>query len=97
MKQQKLILKTWDEWESGGHHVIKGEKAVAYNKRNIALFSHLQVTKTIHHNYGYDYQERKTFYTSEPEPKTVYFADGSGYVDYGGPCGPLYFDRNGNT
>lgn len=81
--------------------MIKGEKAVAYNKRNIALFSHLQVTKTIHHNYGYDYDERKTFnelrYKPEPEPKTVYFADGSGYIDFGGPCGPLYFDRNGDS
>ena len=27
----------------------------------------------------------------------VYHPDGSGYLDCGGPCGPLYFDQNGDT
>ena len=95
----KLTLKTWDEWESDGLHVIKGQKAVGYDKNNKALFSERQVTKTVHHRYGYDYtnDRARAEYKPEPEPERVYFADGSGYVNYGGPCGPLYFDRNGNT
>lgn len=32
----------------------------------------------------------------EREIERVYYADGGGYVNYGGPCGPLYFDRDGN-
>lgn len=95
----RLILKTWDEWESEGFHIIKGQKAVAYNKSNKALFACNQVTKTVHHRPGYDYtKDQAAFeYKPEPKPKTVYYADGSGYVDLGGPCGPLYFDINGNT
>lgn len=95
----KLILKTWDEWESEGFHIIKGQKAAGYNKANKALFSDRQVTKTVHHRYGYDYtrDRAEAAYKPDPEPRTVYYADGSGYVDFGGPCGPLYFDRNGNT
>lgn len=93
----KLILKTWNEWESEGFHIIKGQKAAGYNKNNVALFSADQVTKTVHHRYGYDYTKDRAQYKAEPEPETVYYADGSGYVNYGGPCGPLYFDRNGNT
>jgi hypothetical protein len=30
-------------------------------------------------------------------PTAVYHADGSGYLPASGPCGPLYFDRNGET
>ena len=95
----RLILKTWDEWESDGFHVIRGQKAVGYTKRNQALFSNSQVTKTVHHSPGYDYtmDRARGEYNPDPEPKRVYYADGSGYVDFGGPCGPLYFDRNGNT
>ena len=36
-------------------------------------------------------------YEDNHEAETVYFADGSGYVPASGPCGPLYFDYNGNT
>lgn len=98
MKMQKrLILKTWNEWESEGFHVIKGQKAIAYNGRSQALFSHNQVSKIRHHAYGYDETRIYAEPYVEPQPKTVYYADGSGYVDFGGPCGPLYFDRNGNT
>jgi hypothetical protein len=34
---------------------------------------------------------------AEPEREPVYFADGSGCLPARGPCGPLYFDRNGET
>jgi hypothetical protein len=34
---------------------------------------------------------------AQEESRTVRYADGSGYVDFGGPCGPLYFDRDGNS
>ena len=98
--KKKLVLKTWDEWEAQGYHVIKGQKAMAFNKRNIALFDINQVTKTIYRDrYGYDYTMNQAAMQcgTGDQPKTVYFADGSGYVDFGGPCGPLYFDRNGNT
>lgn len=94
-----MKLRTWNEWEAKGFHVIKGQKAVAYDKNHTALFTERQVTKTTHHRYGYDYtyDRAQAEYKPEPAPQTVYYADGSGYVDYGGPCGPLYFDRNGNT
>ena len=36
-------------------------------------------------------------YEDTREAETVYYADGSGYVPASGPCGPLYFDRDGNT
>ena len=99
MKSKKrLVLKTWNEWESEGYHVIKGQKAIAYNGKSQALFAVHQVTKTIHYSHApdvtrFDYAREYI----EKEPETVYYADGSGYVNYGGPCGPLYFDRNGNT
>jgi hypothetical protein len=98
MKTTKLVLRTWEQWESDGFHVIKGQRATAYNGRSQALFSSAQVTKTIHHSFGdIHYPHGEVLTASEPQPRTVYYADGSGYVDYGGPCGPLYFDRNGNT
>jgi hypothetical protein len=34
--------------------------------------------------------------SGEPE-HVVYNEDGSGYLKCGGPCGDLYFDRNGDT
>lgn len=49
----------------------------------------------------YTDDEDRTPSESEPETyagrRVVRHADGSGYVEAGGPCGPLYFDRNGNT
>lgn len=39
----------------------------------------------------YDYRD------DDDNSRTVYFEDGSGYIDNGGPCGPLYFDKFGNT
>lgn len=36
-------------------------------------------------------------YVNDGETETVYYADGSGYVPGSGPCGPFYFDYNGNT
>jgi hypothetical protein len=92
-----MKLKTWDEWEANGLHVIKGQRAVAYNSKTKALFSREQVTKTIHHTYDERKHLTEVSRGNEPEPERVYYADGSGYVNYGGPCGPLYFDRNGNT
>lgn len=35
--------------------------------------------------------------TASDEREVVYYADGSGYLKGGGPCGDLHFDRNGNT
>ena len=90
-----LCLKTWNEWESDGFHVIRGQKATAYNSSNQALFTQSQVTKTVHHSY--DERKHLTEVSRGNEPEYVYYADGSGYVNYGGPCGPLYFDRNGDT
>lgn len=92
-----LSLKTWDEWESDGFHVIRGQRAVAYNSNNKALFDKSQVTKTVHHSYDERKHVTEVSRNNEPKPEYVYYADGSGYVNYGGPCGPLYFDRNGNT
>lgn len=94
-----FVLKTWDEWESEGFHVIKGQKAVAYDIKSVALFSSDQVAKTVYHGYEYDPIRRLDVptYTREPEPRVVYYADGSGYVEASGPSGPLYFDRDGNT
>lgn len=33
---------------------------------------------------------------TEPEPSRTYYADGSCDVNFGGPCGPLHLDRDGN-
>jgi len=93
-----MKLKTWNEWESLGFHIVKGQKAVAFDKNNIALFADNQVAKTVRYNRAPDVtNSRRVQQYVDEKPETVYYADGSGYVNYGGPCGPLYFDRNGNT
>lgn len=44
-----------------------------------------------------EHNSREPEYTTQDEREIVYYADGSGYAKGGGPCGDLYFDRNGNT
>lgn len=93
-------MKTWDQWKELDLHVKKGEKAKAFNAAGKALFDRAQVTTRVRwypdEDYGYWGRAPREEYKEE-EPKVVYYADGSGYVNYGGPCGPLYFDRNGDT
>jgi hypothetical protein len=93
---------TWEGWMSKRWYVIKGQKAHHFSRAGDAMFGYWQVTrrtsKPRHYEYYTDYHSRR----QDPTPKreeheTVYYADGSGYVNFGGPCGPLYFDRNGDT
>ena len=96
------LQESFDGWKKLGFHVIKGQKAKTFDNAGIALFSYNQVAKNVQkpHNYASDWDDDFSYSTPsyrEPESETVYFADGSGYLKCGGPCGNLYFDRNGNT
>ena len=103
--QGKLpYMDSWEGWKKRDYHVIKGQKAIAFTKDETALFGYWQVTLrkvyTAHRwddDYAYWKSTSPTKEVAEPEQRVVYYADGSGYLDCGGPCGPLYFDRNGET
>ena len=97
-------VETFDGWKKHDRYVSKGQKAIAYDSADRALFGYWQVTtRTPARRYSYDWDVDFTqpSYYDEPKPKhesdTVYYADGSGYLKCGGPCGNLYFDRNGDT
>lgn len=102
-KGELPFLDTWDGWKKHSRYVVKGQKATTFNAGGKALFGYWQVTtqppKTsarYSDDWDYDFTQ-PSYYKEEPEPETVYYADGSGYVNFGGPCGPLYFDRNGES
>lgn len=99
---------TWDGWKAKKWYVIKGQKAEAFNSNGEALFGYWQVVQRTRSTPSYrSYHEdaywerstrsKKVDRPAEREPDTVYYADGSGYVDFGGPAGPLWFDRNGES
>lgn len=44
-----------------------------------------------------DFIVKERCFNSDEYHTVVYHQDGSGYVEGSGPCGPLYFDRNGDT
>lgn len=94
---------TWDEWKALGKGIIKGQKASGRNAKGVATFGYWQVTEPNRYYpvyvrdddmYPYKYSTPEQYYSS-PEPEPVYYSDGSGYLPRSGPCGPLYFDRNG--
>jgi len=75
---------------------MKGQKAHSFREDGKALFL---VTQTDHY-FSKSYEPRQVVEEhceTTKEPEVVYFADGSGYRNCGGPCGPLYFDKFGNT
>ena len=92
-----MTYRSFDEWSSLGYKIIKGSKASWVDSK--AVFSNTQVVKHTKYypdsrdNYDYHYKQDST----PKERDIVYYADGSGYLNCGGPCGPLYFDRDGNT
>lgn len=95
-------LKTWDEWKALDLHVVKGEKSCGRNAQGVPVFHRSQVTRrvrTAYYNGGFVDTRRPTSedYSEDEESDTVYYADGSGYRKGSGPCGPLYFDKFGNT
>ena len=96
-------LETWDGWKKHSRYVIKGQKATTFDSSGKALFGYWQVTtRASSPRYSYDWDDdfsrpSQYNYEPDPEPETVYYADGSGYLKCGGPCGNLYFDRNGET
>jgi len=93
-----VIYKSFNEWSSTGYKIIKGSKAVWVEDKPV--FSNEQVVKAVPPTYSYTqqpYYHDPTPFIPEKEQEAVYYADGSGYLPAAGPCGPLYFDRNGNT
>lgn len=98
MKQPNL--KTFDDWKTCGRYVVKGQKAHSFNEEGKALFDISQTDKKVYRVSSWGYVQETDYYKPDIEPKesdTVYYADGSGYRKGGGPCGPLYFDKFGNT
>lgn len=90
-----------DVWDTDYEYLIWADKAGVF-KYTAEVISHL-------HERG-NFVKIQEYYDNEVKPwlddfepgtdtevERVTYADGSGYVNYGGPCGPLYFDRNGNT
>lgn len=93
-----MIYKSFDEWSDSGYKIIKGSKAAWVEDKPV--FSDKQVVKSsppIYPPSKYNYTLPCDLQYQELRPESVYYADGSGYLPASGPCGPLYFDRNGNT
>jgi hypothetical protein len=90
-------MKTFNDWSYLGYKIKKGSKATWVD--DVAMFSSFQVEKVIRHYHPPVNKPKPIPVEKEyqDEPKTIYYADGSGYVEGRGPCGPLYFDYNGNT
>ena len=93
-----MTYRSFDKWSNLGYKIIKGSKALWVEDKPV--FSDKQVIKSsppTYHREPYGYNQWYDTSYKEPECETVYYADGSGYLPACGPCGPLYFDRNGNT
>lgn len=87
---------TFEGWKIRGRIVIKGEHGIK-DKDGKYLFT-LNQTKPYKPIYRIPavYETEKNYSIDLP-PKRTYYADGSSEVNYGGPCGPMYFDRNGDS
>jgi len=99
-----MLTHSFDEWSKLGYTIKKGSKASWVD--NIAVFTEDQVRPFITQRYSSSNQRypvsMPNYYQRQSDvdrdrPETVYYADGSGYLPASGPCGPLYFDRDGNT
>jgi len=92
-----MTYRSFDEWSSLGYKINKGSKASWVDDK--AVFSNQQVVKhTRSYSDNRDYYKHPPKQTATTEERDiVYYADGSGYLASGGPSGPLYFDRDGNT
>jgi|GEM_PF-4639857 len=90
-------FKTAEDWSKDKWRIMAGEKASWIN--GIAYFSNKQI-KAIHNYKKYPTLEtpkNKSLYVERNPSEPVFFPDGSGYYPASGPCGPLYFDCNGET
>jgi len=84
-------------WNNKGRRIHKGSKACGFTKDGIPLFSKDQTyTRTVKQN-SWISKSDYIHTEKEEEPKVRYYSDGSCEVMFGGPCGSLYLDYNGES
>lgn len=100
-----IIYSTFEGWLEQGRVVVRGQKAKCFNEHGVALFSKDQTKDHMAKQYSDRmriYEYRQDYYNEVYEapftehPIVTEYADGSSTVNFGGPCGPMYFDRDGN-
>lgn len=93
-------FKTAKDWSRAEWRIMTGAKASWLN--GVAYFSNKQIVSVCHKHRvpkkpTKKIEEKRDPYEDRKSSEPIFFPDGSGYYPASGPCGPLYFDCNGET
>lgn len=62
-----MIIRTFKEWSNKSYKILKGSKAIGFNKNNEALFSSEQVVSVSRAGYDYYTPKSDEWYEGLPE------------------------------